>query len=79
LNSEAAHNNRARRHIERGTAMRVWQGIFAVGLGLLAGGLTGVIGGQYSGAWQYTCTAFVGGVLVGISLPGILNAVNKPR
>jgi hypothetical protein len=57
--------------------MRVFQGIFAIGLGLVAGGITAAIAGQNSNAMQYACMAFAGGVLIGISLPAILSAIGK--
>jgi hypothetical protein len=57
--------------------MRVFQGIFAIGLGLVAGAVTAAIAGQNSSAMQYACMALIGGVLVGISLPGILGAIGK--
>jgi hypothetical protein len=55
--------------------MRVFQGIFAIGLGLVAGAVTAAIAGQNSSAMQYACMALIGGVLVGVSLPGILSAL----
>jgi hypothetical protein len=57
--------------------MRVFQGIFGLGLGLLAAGITAAIAGQNADGRQYACMAFIGGVLVGISLPGILGAIGK--
>jgi hypothetical protein len=57
--------------------MRVFQSLFGLGLGLLAGALVWAIAGQHARANEYACMAFVGGILVGISLPAILSAVRK--
>jgi len=57
--------------------MRVFQGMFALGLGLVAGALVWAIAGQSMHANEFACMAFIGGLLVGLATPAILSAIHK--
>jgi hypothetical protein len=57
--------------------MRVFQGAFALGMGLVAGALVWAIAGQSMHAKEFAGMAFVGGVLMGIATPAILSAIHK--
>jgi len=57
--------------------MRIFQGAFALGMGLVAGALVWAIAGQNMHAKELAGMAFVGGVLMGIATPAILSAIHR--